>query len=99
MIFEINPNYDEVIILDIDNNVPVYFALFALRRNITISDIDVLEDDCMIAYSNTSMDEIINHRCKLVNDGYHKATELYIRKVPNYTYKKPKPIKGKPNVQ
>lgn len=98
MITEINPNYDDVLVIDTDDNAKRYYVLIANRKDVNVDNDMVLEDDCMIAYSNSSMDEIVNHRNKLIKSGYYKPTEVYIRELPNYRYRKPKQFIGKPNV-
>jgi len=98
MIFEINPVYDDVLVLDAEDHIRVYYALFANRKNVTVDNTDVLEDDCLIAYSNDSLEEIANHRSNLVKKGYYKSVEMYIRNIPNFNFKKPKQTIGKPNV-
>lgn len=90
MIREINPTYDEVLVIDPEEYKKYYYTLYAKRFDIQIDDVDILEDDCMIAYSNESQEEIVKHRNKLIEDGYYKPTELYVRVIPNFCYRQPK---------
>jgi hypothetical protein len=98
MIFEINPIYDDVLVLDTEKHINTYYALFANRKNVIVDNTEVDEDDCLIAYSNESMEEIANHRSELVKKGYYKSIEMYIRRIPNFNFKKPKKTIGKPYV-
>jgi hypothetical protein len=86
-----NPNYDECLILDVKSNVKQYFTLYANRKNLQSSANSeelIKEDDCLIAYSDKSQKEIVDHRNKLVSSGYYRPTELYIRIIPNFLFNK-----------
>jgi len=89
MIQEMNPTYDEVLMIDTDDNKKQYFTLYARRKNIVMDSLEIIEDDCMVAYSDKSNEEIILHRSKLIKSGYYKPHELYVRIIPNLTYRKP----------
>ena len=82
-----NPTYDECLVIDIEKKVPMYYTLYAKRRDIKVNDVTLAEDDCLIAYSDFSKEEIVAHRSKLINGGYYKPIELYMRVLPNFSYK------------
>ena len=85
-----NPVYDECLVLNIKSTIKNYYTLYARRKNLKQynSENGPSEDDCLIAYSDKSQAEIVDHRNKLVKSGYYKPTELYIRVVPNFLYNK-----------
>ena len=85
-----NPNYAECLILDIKSNIKKYYTLYAKRKNLPVQESDEIidEDDCLIAYSDKSQKEIVDHRNSLVKAGYYKPTELYVRVIPNFMYNK-----------
>lgn len=88
MIEEINPNYDDYLFVDFDERKATYYLLFAKRRDIYIDEKLIVEDDCLIAYSDKSKEELAAHRSKLITSGYYKPTDLYIRPIKNLQCKK-----------
>jgi len=89
MIYDIQPSYSFGIILPIpfNNNKKYYYTLYARRRNVIVDEQEVIEDNCMIAYSDTSKQEVLNYRNKLIHDGIYRALDLYIQRVYNSNYK------------
>lgn len=83
-----NPIYDDALVLNLDKNISMYYTLYAKRRNVSVNDVILDEDDCLIAYSDVSKDEIVQHRSKLIAGGYYKPIELYLRNIPNFNYKR-----------
>jgi hypothetical protein len=90
MIYDMQPSYHFGIVLPVpfDNDKKYYYTLYAKRRNVIVDDQEVVEDDCMIAFSDGPKHEIINYRNKLIHDGIYRPLDLYVQKVFNSNYKR-----------